>query len=64
MRGIAAAVCLAAVLALALWNLAELRQVLGGWYLFPMVLSVAAVLTSLVFAPSRMEPNTQFLALA
>ena len=55
MRGIAAAVCLAAVLALALWNLAELRQVFRGWYLFPVVLSVVAMLTSLVFAGSVRE---------
>jgi len=59
MRGIAAAVCLAAVVALALWNLAELRQMFGGSLMFPLVLSAVAVLTSLVFALSIMEFRRQ-----
>jgi len=59
MRGIAAAVCLAAFAALALWNLDELRQTLSGWYMFPMALSVVAVLASAVLAWSAIEPRRQ-----
>ena len=59
MRGIAAAVCLAAFAAVALSNLAWLRQTFSGWYMFPMALSVVAVLTSAVLARSTTEPRQQ-----
>lgn len=57
MRGIAIAVCLASLVALGLWNLAELRQTLSGWYMFPLALSAVAVLASGVLAWSTLEPQ-------
>jgi hypothetical protein len=59
MRGIAAAVCLVIVAVLAFWNLSELRQALGCWYLFPLALAFVAVLTTAALAWSALEPRQQ-----
>src|SRR5262249_26696435 len=59
MRAIAAVVCVVVVAARALWNLAELRQTLSSWYLFPIAVSVLSVLTSATLAWSAIKPRQQ-----